>query len=73
MTDQRIEINPEIMTGKPVVRGTRISVESILRKLAAGMTPEEITADHPGLTVEDIRAAQAFAADYLADEEVVFG
>lgn len=73
MTHDRIEVNPDIMTGKPVVRGTRITVESILRKLAAGMTPEAIVADHPKLTTEDIRAAQAFAADYLADEEVTFG
>ncbi len=73
MTHDRIEVNPDIMTGKPVVRGTRITVESILRKLAAGITPEAIVADHPKLTTEDIRAAQAFAADYLADEEVTFG
>ncbi len=73
MTYDRIEVNPDIMTGKPVVRCTRITVESILRQLAAGMTPESIVADHPKLTTEDIWAAQAFAADYLADEEVTFG
>jgi uncharacterized protein (DUF433 family) len=72
MTHERIEINPEIMGGKPVIRGTRIPVEVILRKLGAGMAPAEIIADHPRLTLEDIRAAQAFAADYLADEEVVY-
>ena len=72
MTHERIEINPEIMGGKPVIRGTRIPVEAILRKLGAGMAPAEIIADHPRLTSEDIRAAQAFAADYLADEEVVY-
>ena len=73
MAHDRIEINPEVMTGKPVVRGTRITVESILRKLAAGMTPAAVAADHPNLTLDDIRAAQTFAADYLADEEVTFG
>jgi uncharacterized protein (DUF433 family) len=73
MDHDRIEINPEVMLGKPVVRGTRITVESLLRKLAAGMTADEIVADHPGLTPEDIRAAQAFAADYIADEDLVFG
>ena len=73
MAHDRIEINPDIMTGKPVVRGTRITVESFLRKLAAGMTPEAIVADHPKLTTDDIRAAQAFAADYIADEVVTFG
>ena len=68
----RIERTPEAMAGKPVIRGTRITVEQILRKLGAGMTPEEILADHPRLTLHDIRAAEAFAADYLADEEIVF-
>jgi len=72
MTHTRIEMNPEIMGGKPVIRGTRIPVELVLRKLGAGLTTEEIIADHPRLMVEDIRAAQAFAADYLADEELVF-
>lgn len=73
MDHDRIEINPQIMLGKPVVRGTRITVESVLRKLAAGMTTDQIIGDHPGLTPDDIRAAQAFAADYIADEELVFG
>jgi uncharacterized protein (DUF433 family) len=43
-----------------------------LRKLGAGMTPDAIVADHPRLTLEDIQAAQAFTADYLADEELVY-
>jgi len=73
MPHQRIEINPDIMDGKPVVRGTRIPVELVLRKLGAGMSIEAIITDHPRLTSDDVRAAQAFAADYLADEEVVFG
>lgn len=72
MAHERIEINPEIMRGKPVIRGTRIPVELVLRKLGAGMPPEEILSDHPTLTLDDIRAAQTFAADYLADEELVY-
>lgn len=72
-TYDRIEINPEIMGGKPVIRGTRVPVEIVLRKLGAGLTPEEVIADHPRLTADDIRAAQAFAADYLADEDLVYG
>jgi uncharacterized protein (DUF433 family) len=73
MPHERIEINPEVMFGKPVIRGTRVPVEIVLRKLGAGMTAEEIMADHPRLTLEDVRAAQTFAADYLADEELVYG
>jgi uncharacterized protein (DUF433 family) len=72
MAHDRIELNPEIMGGKPVIRGTRVPVEIVLRKLGAGMTIEAIIADHPRLTADDIRAAQAFAADYLADEDVLY-
>ncbi len=72
MTHHRIEINPAIMFGKPVIKGTRISVEHILRKLAGEMTISEILDDHPHLTPDDVYAAAAFAADYLAQEEIVF-
>ena len=73
MAHERIEMNPEIMGGKPVIRGTRIPVETILRKLGAGMTADAILADHARLVIDDIRAAQGFAADYLADEDLVYG
>jgi uncharacterized protein (DUF433 family) len=69
---ERIEINPDVMAGKPVIRGTRIPVETILRKLGAGQTPEAIIAEHPRLTRDDVLAAQAFAADYIADEDIVY-
>lgn len=72
MTFERIEINPAIMFGKPVIKGTRITVEHVLRKLAGGMTLQEIIADHPHLTPDDVYAAAAFAADYLAREEIIF-
>jgi uncharacterized protein (DUF433 family) len=62
MTYERIEVNRDIMDGKPVIRGTRVPVELVLRKLGAGMSPAAILADHPRLTHDDIRGAQAFAA-----------
>jgi len=61
MTHERIEINPKIMFGKPVIKGTRITVEHILRKLAGGMMVDDILADHPHLTPDDIYAAAALA------------
>ena len=72
MVHDRIEINPAIMFGKPVIKGTRITVEHILRKLAGEMTIEEILTDHPHLTPDDVYAAAAFAADYMAQEEIIF-
>jgi hypothetical protein len=57
---------------RPDPAAFRITVEQIMRKLAGGITMEEILADHPHLTREDILAAHEFAADFLADEEVAF-
>ena len=71
MTHERIVIDPEIMFGKPVIRGTRITVEQILRKLSEGLSPEDILTDHPHLTEEDIYAAAGFAADYMAHEDII--
>ncbi len=55
---EHITIDPEIMMGKPVIAGTRIPVEMILRDLGAGMTPEELLRAYPQLTMDDIRAAR---------------
>ena len=70
MASARIISDPKLMFGKPVVAGTRITVEHILRCLSAGETPDDIVADYPPLTREDICAAQAFATDHLAREAV---
>lgn len=59
---ERITINPAIRSGKPTIKGTRITVADILEYLAGGMTQEEILADFPDLVIDDIRAALAFAA-----------
>jgi uncharacterized protein (DUF433 family) len=71
MTTERIEINPAIMLGKPVIRGTRITVELILRKLAEGETESELREDYPHLTAVDIRAVIAYGAASVAHKEVV--
>ena len=70
MTTERIEIDPAIMMGKPVVRGTRITVELVLRKLADGASESELLEDYPHLTTNDIRAAVAYGAASVAHEEV---
>ena len=70
-TEDRIEINPKVMLGKPVIRGTRVAVELILRKLAEGATDNDLLDAYPQLTKEDIRAAITYAADTLAHEEDV--
>lgn len=62
--------DPEIMMGKPVLRGTRITVELILEKLAAGESVEQILSEHPRLTAEGVRAAMAFAAEALRADVV---
>jgi uncharacterized protein (DUF433 family) len=59
----RIVIDPQIRFGKPTVRGTRITVGDVLSYLASGMSEEEILADFPSLTREDIRACLSFAAE----------
>ena len=67
----RISVDPGILVGKPVIAGTRIPVEQILRKLAAGMTPEQIMQDFPRLTREDIQAALAYASEAIGSEEII--
>ena len=65
----RIEVNPAVMMGKPVIRGTRVPVELILRKLAEGATEADLLDAYPRLTAEDLRAALAYSPDRRAQEE----
>ncbi len=67
---KRIVIDSRVMAGKPVIRGTRITVDMILELLAAGMKPEEIAEDY-NISLEDIRAALLYAARVLGREEVI--
>ena len=62
----RIEVDPDIMVGKPVIRGTRITVELVVRRFADGYTLADILDDYPHLTAEDVHAALAYAADAVA-------
>jgi uncharacterized protein (DUF433 family) len=70
MPQALITSDPKIMMGKPTLTGTRITVELILEKLAAGETVDQILSEHPRLTAEGIRAAIAFAADVLRADVV---
>jgi uncharacterized protein (DUF433 family) len=69
MANQRIEVDPKIMQGKPVIKGTRIPVELLLRKLSEGATERDLLDAYPNLRVDDIRAAIAYAAATLAHED----
>jgi uncharacterized protein (DUF433 family) len=64
----RISADPQIMTGVPCIRGTRVTVANVVRQVAAGRTPDEICRDYPYLTMESVRAALEFAADVSASE-----
>ncbi len=68
---ERIEVNPAVMLGKPVIRGTRVPVELVLRKLSEGATEADLLDAYPRLTREDIQAALAYAANTLANETIV--
>jgi uncharacterized protein (DUF433 family) len=70
--EKRVEVNPKVMLGKPVIRGTRIPVELILRKLGEGASEGKLLESYPHLTSEDIKAAMTYAADTLAHEETLF-
>ena len=65
----RVEVNPKIMLGKAVIRGTRIPVELILRKLGEGATMDDLLDAYPRLRTEDVQAALTYASNVLAHEE----
>ncbi|MBT9536616.1 MAG: DUF433 domain-containing protein [Nitrospirae bacterium] len=66
----RITVNPEVMVGKPTIRGLRITVEQILKALAGGVTVEELLEDYPELEREDIQAALMYASELVNEEQV---
>jgi uncharacterized protein (DUF433 family) len=66
----RITINPNILVGKPIIKGTRLAVEFIIDLLAQGWSNEEILRNYPGITIEDIQACLAYASASLKSEKV---
>lgn len=62
---ERVTVSPEVMVGKPVIRGTRLTVEHVLNLLAHGMSPEEILDEYEGLAREDVQACLLFASKSL--------
>ncbi len=69
--EERIVVNPKIMVGKPIIRGTRIPVDAIIKRLADGMSISEILEEYPNLTEEDIRAALRYVSEVVAGEEII--
>jgi uncharacterized protein (DUF433 family) len=70
MTHPRIALDPNVLTGKPVIRGTRLSVAFVIGLMADGWTEADMLANYPAVTQEDIRACLAYARDALTDEKV---
>jgi uncharacterized protein (DUF433 family) len=66
----RIVVDPNVMVGKPVIRGTRVTVELLVRMVAQGIPDSEILREYPRLELEDLRAAVAYAAEVVAGEDV---
>ncbi len=70
--ETRIVFNPKILAGKPIIKGTRISVEFILELLSSGMSVSEIVKEYPHLKREDVMAAVEYAAKVIKHEELIF-
>ncbi|MGV2389744.1 MAG UNVERIFIED_CONTAM: DUF433 domain-containing protein [Microcystis novacekii LVE1205-3] len=68
--ETRITLNPDILVGKPIIKGTRIAVEFIINLLAQGWSIDEILRNYPGITVEDIQACLSYASVMLKSEKV---
>jgi uncharacterized protein (DUF433 family) len=68
---ERICVDPNIMLGKPIIKGTRITVEIILKKLSEGISEEDLLKAYPHLKKEDILAALSYSADVISSEELI--
>lgn len=68
---KRIVVDPEVMVGKPIIRGTRIPVDAIIKRIAEGMTVKEILEDYPNLEEEDIKAALKYSVEIIRGEDIM--
>jgi len=68
---ERISVKPNIMLGKPCIKGTRITIEIIIKKLSEGASIQDIIIGYPGLDEKDVLAALAYSADVLSREELI--
>lgn len=68
---ERIVVDPKVMAGKPIVRGTRIPVDAIVKRIAEGMSIKEVLEDYPNLSEEDVKAALKYAASIITGEEIL--
>ncbi len=68
--EERITVDPDVLVGKPVIKGTRLAVEFIIDLLAQGWTVDELIRNYPGITADDIRACLAYARETLRREKV---
>jgi len=66
----RIEANPAVLLGKPIIKGTRLAVELIIDLLAAGWSAQRIVANYPGISEEDVHACLAYASHVLQEQRV---
>ncbi len=69
--EKRIIVDERVMIGKPIIKGTRVTVEAVIRRLAEGYTTKKLLAEYPNLKKEDIMAAMAYAARLVEDEEII--
>jgi uncharacterized protein (DUF433 family) len=67
---ERIVVNPEVMTGKPVIKGTRLTVDHVIELLAEGWTTDQIVEEYPGVTTDDVGACLAYASELVKSEKV---
>ena len=71
MYKEKITVDPDIMLGKPIIKGTRITVEAILKKLSDGYSPEEVAQCFPTVTRDDVLSALSYSADVIGREEMI--